>query len=382
MNFVRHLNPFTKHHDNHILKAIYPAEEFKAILERERARSDRSGERFSLVVFYTDTPHKDQKDMAAHLVQILTHRVRSIDVVGWVERRQIGIALPNTSGEGARKFAEDISKKIAAKTQAPAFQVFTYPSDMLPGLNERSEARPYSPSTPPGNTSPDPKVSRAELHKREALMEHYECLFARRMPVWKRIIDIIGAIFGMALLFPLFFLIAVIIKIVSPGPAFFKQERIGYLGRPFNCFKFRTMQTNADSSIHMQHIAQLFNDDGALVKLDDSDTRIIPFGKLLRKTGLDELPQLVNVLRGEMSLVGPRPDVPYSVEHYKQWHLKRFDANPGLSGLWQTSHKNTRTFNEMTRLDITYARRSSFWLDTKILLKTFSTVIRQMANGA
>jgi len=149
------------------------------------------------------------------------------------------------------------------------------------------------------------------------------------------------------------------------------------LGKPFNCLKFRTMHPNANSFAYEQHLSECINSDNPFNKLDNDDSRIMPFGKLLRKTSLDEVPQLLNVLRGEMSLVGPRPDVPYSVQRYTQWHHKRFDAFPGLTGLWQASGKNGTTFKEMIRLDITYIQQISFWLDLKILLKTVPVIITQ-----
>jgi len=362
--------PWSRLH-NSDLPGISSAKALKALIEVERARVDRYGHEFSLVIFKLD---KKKESPGVEIARVLSNRARSIDKAGWLNGSDIAVLLPDTPAQGARKFAEDVCAAVNASAAPPAFKIFTYPSHWFHGESENPNQRANA------GSAKNPRKDHA--HHSTIFIEGLAPLLGYDIPAWKRLIDKVGAFFGLIFLFPLFLLITIVIKIVSPGPAFFKQQRIGHLGRPFSCLKFRTMQINADSSIHMQHIHQLFNDDKPLVKLDDSDTRIIPFGKLLRNTGLDELPQLINVLRGEMSLVGPRPDVPYSVQNYKQWHLKRFDANPGLSGLWQTSHKTARTFNEMTRLDITYTRRTSFWLDAKILLKTFSTVIRQMANGA
>lgn len=198
------------------------------------------------------------------------------------------------------------------------------------------------------------------------------------LPFWKRVIDL-GLILVTALLWlPLMVVIALLIKLVSPGPALFRQERIGFLGRRFVCFKFRTMRVNADAGVHRGHYSQLIDSNVPMQKLDATgDPRLIPFGIWLRSLGIDELPQLFNVLRGDMSLVGPRPCLPYEYENYKPRHCRRFEAVPGLTGLWQVSGKNKTTFEEMIDLDIHYAENKTFGLDLKILLKTFPALISQ-----
>ena len=209
--------------------------------------------------------------------------------------------------------------------------------------------------------------------------------FVRKIPAWKRSMYILGSILGLILFAPVFLFIALIIKVVSTGPVFFKQERIGFGGKKFIFLKFRTMKINRDPSVHRQYYTRLIDgckngDDSAecMLKLDDHDPQIIPFGKLLRKTCLDELPQLVNVLRGEMSLVGPRPPIPYEVDQYSRWHSGRFDAVPGMTGLWQVSGKNRLTFKEMVRLDIRYTRNLSFIGDVKILLMTPLAILSEL----
>jgi lipopolysaccharide/colanic/teichoic acid biosynthesis glycosyltransferase len=200
--------------------------------------------------------------------------------------------------------------------------------------------------------------------------------------------DIVVAAGGLILLSPFIFLVSVIIKSVSRGPVFFKQNRVGYMGKPFTMWKFRTMKVNCDSSNHKEYITKLINgsaENGAafgkpMTKLDD-DPRIIPFGKILRKTCLDELPQLINVLRGQMSLVGPRPAIDYEVQVYSAWHYRRLDTVPGVTGLWQVNGKNRLTFNQMVRLDIKYLRERSFCLDVSILLKTPSAVLSQVRDS-
>lgn len=210
--------------------------------------------------------------------------------------------------------------------------------------------------------------------------------FVRKTPLWKRGMDIVGAVCGLILLSPLFLGMAVLIKVVSPGPIFFVQQRIGRGGRPFGCFKFRTMKVDADSTVHRQYLENLIGSSqesgspGPAMKKLSHDTRIIKFGNVIRATGLDELPQLINVLLGHMSLVGPRPPIPYEVERYRNWNNIRFDVTPGLTGLWQVSGKNRLGFNEMVRLDIQYAKDRSFLLDCKIFFKTPVAVLLQLKD--
>jgi lipopolysaccharide/colanic/teichoic acid biosynthesis glycosyltransferase len=207
-----------------------------------------------------------------------------------------------------------------------------------------------------------------------------EPFFVRKIPFWKRGMDILAAILGLILCFPLMLFISLFIKIVSPGPIFFKQERVGYGGKVFKIWKFRTMEVNANISNHQRHINDLIENGQPMKKLDN-DPDIIPGGLILRKACLDELPQLINILRGDMSLVGPRPDLLYAVEKYETWHNARFNSIPGLTGLWQVSGKNRTTYREMIRLDILYGKHKSFWLDLKILLLTLPAIISQITDG-
>jgi lipopolysaccharide/colanic/teichoic acid biosynthesis glycosyltransferase len=202
-----------------------------------------------------------------------------------------------------------------------------------------------------------------------------------RLPIWKRALDLtLIFILAPGLLF-LGGLLAVLIKLGSPGPVFFRQRRVGFKGQEFVCFKFRTMRVDADADSHRKHTLELIRSQTPMIKLDARrDPRMIPLGSLLRVSGLDELPQLINVVRGEMSLVGPRPCIPYECEAYEPWHWQRFDAVPGLTGLWQVSGKNRTTFDEMVRLDIEYSQRLSLWLDLKIVLKTIPALWGQYCD--
>src|SRR5437762_7661805 len=183
-------------------------------------------------------------------------------------------------------------------------------------------------------------------------------------PVWKRIADIVLASAALIVLSPLLVLIAAVIKIVSSGPPFLRQERVGRYGKTIGLWKFRTMHVGADVAPHRAYLADLITRDIPMIKLDIvDDPRVFPFAKFLRRTCLDELPQLINVLRGEMSMVGPRPCMTYEADQYLGWQKQRFTAMPGITGLWQVSGKNRTTFTEMIRLDIEYANDVSFARD-------------------
>jgi lipopolysaccharide/colanic/teichoic acid biosynthesis glycosyltransferase len=199
------------------------------------------------------------------------------------------------------------------------------------------------------------------------------------LPRGKRALDILVCVVGLPFLVLATVIMVIVTRIVSPGPVFFYQERIGYLGRRFRCYKFRTMFVGADSDAHRTHCENLIHTQGPWTKLDHhGDVRLIPGGRLLRASGLDELPQLVNVLRGEMSLIGPRPCLPFEYEKLQAWHRERFSTLPGLTGLWQISDRRITTFDEMIRLDIHYAQHKSCWLDMKIFVLTVPTLFRQV----
>jgi lipopolysaccharide/colanic/teichoic acid biosynthesis glycosyltransferase len=198
------------------------------------------------------------------------------------------------------------------------------------------------------------------------------------LPRWKRVLDCALIFLSFPVVLPVMMLIALIIRRNSPGPVLFQQQRVGLGGRPFMCLKFRTMHCAAETVTHQAHLQNLIKSDAPMTKLDGADARIIPFGKILRASGLDELPQLINVLRGEMSLVGPRPCVPYEAEKFLPWQRERFNAAPGLTGLWQVSGKNRTTFTRMMELDVEYSRRKTLWLDLRIIVMTIPALLVQM----
>ncbi|QJE97057.1 sugar transferase [Luteolibacter luteus] len=206
---------------------------------------------------------------------------------------------------------------------------------------------------------------------------------ARREPIptWKRWSDMVCVAMSFPFALPLIGLVVLWIRLVSHGPALFRQERIGLGGRRFTLYKFRTMRHGASTAHHEAHVERLVESDQPMVKLDClGDSRLIPGGRFLRMAGLDELPQFLNVLRGEMSLVGPRPCLAEEYGFFTSSQRERFTVLPGLTGLWQVKGKNRTTFREMNAMDVHYARKSSPMLDVAIMVRTPLALVQQMAD--
>lgn len=198
-----------------------------------------------------------------------------------------------------------------------------------------------------------------------------------------RVLDLLILLPALPVLLLAWGMVAVWIKIVSPGGVFYRQTRIGHKGQPFTLYKFRSMHENVQTGDHEKHVAALARSNASLTKLDETgDDRIIPGGSLMRRAGLDELPQLINVLRGEMSIVGPRPCLPSEYDIYTPAQRERFDAPAGLTGYWQVNGKNSTTFTEMIALDIHYVRHRSVWMDLGIILRTPLVLIQQTMGRA
>ena len=228
--------------------------------------------------------------------------------------------------------------------------------------------------------------------REQALIE----LTAPTLKAWqlvvKRGVDLVGATVGLLLAGPLMFLVAALVKVDSPGPVFFRQERIGVGGRRFRVWKFRTMRADASDEAHRELIRKLLgNDELEAAHVDGAkrpvyklvnDQRVTRLGRLLRRSSMDELPQLFNVLSGDMSLVGPRPPIAYEFEQYDHWQFDRLCVRPGITGLWQVSGRNRLTYRQMCELDVQYVRRWSLWLDLKILFKTVPVVLSNSGRAA
>ena len=199
-----------------------------------------------------------------------------------------------------------------------------------------------------------------------------------RFPRWKRILDIIFVLVTLPFWLPLMVAVMAVIRLNSRGPIFYRQQRIGYRGKQFMLFKFRTMHVNAETRSHEDYFASLVRADVPMTKLDAAgDSRLIPWARFLRAGGLDELPQIFNVLRGDMSLVGPRPCLPNEFDRYEVWQQGRVNAPPGLTGYWQVNGKNNTTFNQMVFMDLFYIDKMSIWFDLAIISKTFPLLISE-----
>jgi lipopolysaccharide/colanic/teichoic acid biosynthesis glycosyltransferase len=332
---------------------IHSESEFDKLLERTRAQAAQTGGVFSLICF--DTTAASASDTAwRDAVRMAASHLRATDAMGWLDKERIGFFLYNGSALGARRFAQKI---FGAGPLNDTYKIETY------------HAKSHKTPDPLRNFDADGPAASSSLP--------LEPLFGKPIPGWKRACDIAGSLVALIALSPVFLITAAMIKIMSPGPVFFRQERVGYLGRPFTLWKFRTMRVNHDASRHRNYLHELMQNGQPMTK-NENDAQIIPFGKALRASGIDELPQLFNVLRGEMSLIGPRPPIPYEVEGYQNWFYARFDTVPGLTGLWQVNGKNRLSFHEMIRLDIQYSRTVSFIRDIWIAIKTPLAICQQL----
>jgi lipopolysaccharide/colanic/teichoic acid biosynthesis glycosyltransferase len=295
--------------------------------------------------------------------------VRETDIVGWISTAGVlGVVLTELAPSD-EPLARNIESRLRSALAA------TLPAETFDGLATRLHfTLPSSEKRPSASAwAMDPALRSLQPENKS---------FALRDGI-KRIVDIVGSAALLLASSPLLLAIAALIKLKSPGPIFFRQVRVGQNAEPFTMLKFRSMHANADFGVHQAYVTQFIKSGAAagqagsakLFKLT-GDSRITPIGRLLRKTSLDELPQLWNVFRGEMSLVGPRPPLPYEVEQYQAWHRRRIlDAKPGITGLWQVTGRSRTTFDEMVRLDLRYAKTRSFWTDIKILLATPRAVI-------
>ena len=205
---------------------------------------------------------------------------------------------------------------------------------------------------------------------------------AHKVPVWKACLDVIFVLLSAPIWLPLMLSLMLVTRVCSSGPVFYRQKRVGLNGQPFFIWKFRTMKVSAETQTHERYFEELMRSNCPMTKLDSfGDSRLAPFGRILRASGLDELPQIFNVLCGEMSLVGPRPCLPNEFEKYEGWQRKRVNGLPGLTGLWQVSGKNKTTFNEMVRMDLSYLNNISFLLDVQIMFKTAGAIGRQLLES-
>lgn len=333
---------------------LYPAEQFWSALRRERGRTDRTGLSLALLTFTPRDPATAHV-MLLRLGRVLQDRLRFTDEAGWLDQWQMGAILPATGATGAWKVADDVVRALTTDVEPPLCQVYIYPG------SGQLEEEPF----------PD---SADELAEKDRPTASLEPLLARALPPWKRTIDVAGAIIGILLLWPLLAIVALLVRLTSPGPVLFRQSRSGLAGRQFQIVKFRTMTVDAEA--RKQEVMALNQQDGPAFKIH-RDPRTTPIGRILRSTSIDELPQLWNVLKGEMSLVGPRPLPVDEQSRAEQWHARRLEVTPGLTCIWQVEGRSRVTFEQWMRMDLQYVHTSSLLVDLKLLLATIPSVLLQ-----
>ena len=366
-------------------KVLLAQRELGARLEEERMRSDRTALPLSVILCdvaavgrWLGGPEEFERFLS-EFSRMLQGGLRRVDIKGWHDRARVAVVMPATPGSGARVVLERLrgwverylkGRGIPA-SPGPLFEVATYP-EAVRGL------------------------AAANGHARPQAADPAAILFAGGKSlrgvgrVMKRAFDVAGALLLLLVSLPLMVAAALAAGLSSPGPALFRQVRLGEGGRPFLYYKFRSMYVGNDDRLHRDYTRRLIEGEvrtlnnggeGELLLKLAADPRVTPVGRWLRRSSLDELPQLFNVLRGDMSLVGPRPPLPYEVRHYRDWHLRRIlSAKPGLTGLWQVSSRSSSSFDEMVRMDLRYADTWSPWADIKILLQTVPAVLS--AKGA
>jgi lipopolysaccharide/colanic/teichoic acid biosynthesis glycosyltransferase len=346
-------------------KSFLPRAHFFDHLRAEKKRAERSKGPLSIVLFYLVGDSLKRPEAVEEFLDFLDENTRETDTKGWLDVYTMAIILPNTDRKGLNYFVQKILRGNGFVKVS--ITMGTYPDDIFKKLLAEAEIKSeFSPvDLFPLDLDEPPK------------------------PRWiqdllKRGIDVVGSLLGLILFFPLMFVIGLAVKIDSPGPIFFRQMRVGRKGLQFLFLKFRSMYWNVDDRIHRDYVTDLIG--GNLEKINQgeaenpffkmkSDSRVTRVGKIIRGLSLDELPQFYNVLKGDMSLVGPRPPIPYEIEKYGSWHLRRIlEVRPGITGLWQVSGRSKLNFDQMVRLDLRYVNNWTLWLDLKILLKTIWVV--------
>lgn len=374
-------------------------ETFQECLERERMRADRSGGIFSLMV--VATREMDHAAGIERLAGVLRGRIRRTDTAGWFDVRRVGVVLPDTPATGAFKLASDLSAYYEDPAATPIFDIYTHPADeQFPDADsghdksrDEALAETVAEAASAASSGSGDRRSRtmrkqgtiryARLDSPAALRRAYrvtgpiESLLTEQQPTWKRALDLCASAMGLVLLAPLLAVVAIVIKRGSPGPVIFAQKREGLGGRVFTMYKFRTMCTDAEAL--KAQLREFSEQDGPAFKLTN-DPRITPLGHFLRKTCIDELPQLWNVLRGEMSLVGPRPLPVDESRNCKSWQRRRLAVKPGLTCIWQVEGGIDVTFDQWMRMDLHYASARSPARDARLLWKTFTKVLLRRAS--
>lgn len=354
-------------------RTVLSEKTFRSKIAIERKRTERSSEPFLLMLAEVGRPEQQGEDIRLldRIASVLLLSSRETDVVGWyTDRTTVGAMF--TALLDDREFIRNtilsrLSSMLDDELSSDQLNRITFTLHFFPddwsGVDSggTSDRALYPDLLNPGG-------------RRQARL------------VVKRAIDFLGSALALIVCLPLFLVIAVAIKLTSKGPVLFRQTRVGQYGRPFVLFKFRTMHSNSDHRVHKEYVTSLIANQAERKPSEGSshgvykltnDTRITRVGHILRRSSLDELPQILNVLKGDMSLVGPRPAIPYEVAAYRTWHRRRvLEAKPGVTGLWQVTGRSLVRFDEMVRLDLRYATSWSLWLDLKIIMRTPRAVFR------
>jgi len=358
-------------------RVVLNPEAFRRMISLERKRSERSRKSFVLLLLdLGDRPSERSGKILRKISSVLSASTRDTDVTGWYSLDcVVGVMFTEIAAEDSTSIPSTIIARVTDTLRNNlALEQFNWVRISFHVFPEHWDHDDQGGSTNP-TLYPD-------LFQREDGRKLFRVL--------KRTMDIVGSALALVFFSPVFLVIAFAVKATSKGPVFFRQRRIGQHGRSFVFLKFRSMQVNNDAAIHKEYVQKLIagkaekqpsSGDGEGVYKLTHDPRVTKIGAFLRKTSLDELPQIINVLKGEMSLVGPRPPVPYEVEAYDVWHRRRLlEAKPGITGLWQVSGRSRVKFDDMVRLDLRYARDWSLWTDVKILWRTPRAVV--LGSGA
>jgi lipopolysaccharide/colanic/teichoic acid biosynthesis glycosyltransferase len=366
------------------LRDLLPEQQFLRALCLERKRTERSRNPFVLMLLSVATSTKKsigEEPMLDRIVPTILRSVRETDIVGWhkdyatlgVIFAELGLANKESVLGALRERVATGLRSVLRTEEVNRINItfYCFPEDWKA---EETSDNGHSHT----------------VGRRRTIAPLYPDLAQRDdgkniSRVVKRGMDIVGSCLALLALLPVILIIALAVKLTSPGPIMFRQKRIGQYGVPFTFLKFRTMYTANDPQIHKEYVTRFIaghikpagsETNGKAVYKITKDPRLTRVGGFLRRTSLDELPQFVNVLRGEMSLVGPRPPVLYEVDAYDVWHRRRvLEVKPGITGLWQVSGRSRLRFDDMVRLDLRYAKAWSLWLDLKILVRTPRAVL-------
>jgi len=354
------------HHaaDGH--KEPLPEPIFLRLLTMERKRAERSGRSFLLIMLDAAQLFAQSSTAMARVTSALCGCIRETDLIGWHrENAAVGIILTElgTAGQNSirRAMLDTLTETLKGKVGPEQAGQILITFHFFPGDDLDHNGGPSV------DKQLYPDLQAAKKSKPVARL-------------MKRAIDVVGSLAALIILSPVFAVIAVAIKLTSKGPVLFRQGRMGQRGAVFGFLKFRSMRVDSDPRVHREFVNGFIRGSANALPSEKKqaniykikyDCRVTRVGAILRKTSLDELPQFWNVLMGDMSLVGPRPPIPYELESYRAWHKRRiFEVKPGITGLWQVHGRSRTTFDEMVRLDLRYARTWSLLLDLKILLQT------------